>query len=103
MNNSHSSFFMISLVLCLIIPGGLYAADLEAGRVVSTQCAICHGPEGKGNGVPKSCIAGMEVEKFIKIINEYKSGTRKNVMMERFAKNLTEQDVENVAAYYATR
>lgn len=95
-------FSLISMSLCLLISTEIYAADVEAGRVVSTQCAICHGPEGKGNGAPKSCIACLDANTIIKHINEYKNGVRKNVMMERFVANLTEQDIEDVAAYYAS-
>lgn len=95
-------FRAISLATCLLISSGVYAADVEAGRVVSTQCAMCHGPEGKGNGAPKSCIACLDTNEFIKHLHDFKTGARKNVMMERFAARLTEQDIEDVAAYYTT-
>ncbi|WP_455208670.1 c-type cytochrome [Kaarinaea lacus] len=105
MNKRRLCFSVISMSLCLFISSGGYAADADAdaGRVISTRCAICHGMDGEGNGAPKSKISGMDVDKFIKRVNEYKSGACKNVMMERFTKNLTDEDIENLAAYYSTK
>lgn len=94
---------VITMSLFLMLSSEVYAADVEAGRVKSTQCAICHGDDGEGNGAPKSKISGMEVDKFIKHLQDFKCGARKNVMMERFAKKLSDEDIENLAAYYATK
>jgi cytochrome c553 len=103
MNKTSLYFILISMSLLQLTSTGAYAADLEEGRRAATQCAICHGVDGEGNGAPKSKISGMDVEVFIKRLNDYKCGERKNVMMERFTKNLTDQDIENLAAFYATK
>ncbi|MGD8592035.1 MAG: cytochrome c [Gammaproteobacteria bacterium] len=103
MNKTSLYFILISMGLLQLISTGAYAADIEAGRVAATQCAICHGPDGEGNGAPKSKISGMDIDIFKKRLNDYKCGERKNVMMERFTKNLTDQDIENLAAFYATK
>jgi cytochrome c553 len=103
MSNTRVRFRVISLCYVLLVSGGAYAADIEAGRLKSTQCAICHGDDGEGNGAPKSKISGMEVDKFIKHLQDFKAGARKNVMMERFARRLSDEDIENLAAYYATK
>jgi cytochrome c553 len=95
--------FFASMSFLLLISAFTYAADPDAGRVTATQCAICHGIDGEGNGAPKSCIACLSADEFKKHINDFKSGARKNVMMERFVKNLNDKDVENLAAYYATK
>ena len=103
MSSIRLCFGVISMSLFLFITNGAMAADLHAGKIKSTQCAICHGENGEGNGAPKSKISGMEIEKFIKLVNDYKTGVCKNVMMERFTKKLSDQDIANLAAYYATR
>ena len=103
MNKKRLCSILISISLLLLISRGAYAADADEGRVTATQCAICHGIDGEGNGAPKSCIACIDVDTFIKYINEFKSGARKNVMMERFVKNLSDKEIENLAAYYASR
>ena len=96
-------FSVFSISFSVLIPEGTYASDVEAGRVVSTRCAVCHGIDGEGNGVPKSKISGMEVDRFVKLINLYKSGVRRNYMMETLTKNLSDEDIQNLAAYYADR
>ena len=103
MNKTRLYIILVSMSFLLPISSGAIAADVDAGRVAATQCAICHGLEGEGNGAPKSKISGMDVDIFKKRLNDYKCGERKNVMMEKFTKTLTDQDIENLAAYYATK
>jgi len=101
MNKTRFYFILIPVSLFLQTPSGVLAADLEAGRVAATQCAMCHGADGKGNGIPGSSIAGMNTEVFKKHLRDFKSGVRRNVMMQRFVNRLSDEDCENLAAYYA--
>lgn len=103
MIRNYLCFSIISISLIQLNSSDAKAADVEAGRVISTRCAVCHGQDGEGNGVPKSKLAGMDVERFKKCVNEYKNGVRRNVMMERFTRDLNDQDIENLAAYYASK
>ena len=96
-------FSVFSMSLLLLISEGTYAIDVEAGRVVSTRCAVCHGIDGEGHGIQKSKISGMDVDEFIRLINLYKSSVRRNYMMESYTKDLSKEDIENLAAYYATK
>jgi len=102
MNKTNVSFIFISICLLLLV-SKTFAADVDEGRRTATQCAVCHGIYGEGNGAPKSCIACLDEDKFKKHITDFKSGARKNVMMERFVKYLTDQDIENLVAYYSTK
>ena len=78
------------------------AGDAAAGAEKAAQCSSCHGANGEGSGAnPK--IAGMDQDAFVKAMNAYKSGERKNMMMEMFAKKLTDQDNADLAAYYAAK
>lgn len=101
MNKKRFNIHIISLSLFLLTTGGALAADIEAGKVAATQCAICHGVDRRGNGIPGSSIAGMKVEVFIKHLRDFKTGSRRNVMMQRFVNRLSDEDFENLAAYYA--
>ena len=93
--------FTSALIMCL--PAGVFAGgDAAAGKEKAAQCTSCHGANGEGSGTPNTAIAGMDVGAFTKGISAYKSGERKNPMMEMFAKKLTDQDVADLAAYYAT-
>lgn len=78
------------------------AGDAAAGAQKAAQCASCHGANGEGSGNnPK--IAGMDQAAFIKAMNDYKAGARKHMMMEMFAKNLSDQDNADLASYYASK
>lgn len=101
MNTLSFFFISISISLFLLISNGALAADIEAGRVAATQCAMCHGADGNGNGIPGSAIAGMKAEVFKKHLLEFKNGTRRNYMMEMFVDRLSDEDFDNLAAYYA--
>ena len=102
MSEKNLSVIFISILLLIPISKS-FGADVEEGRRTATQCAVCHGINGEGNGAPKSCIACIDVHLFKKHVHDFKSGARKNVMMERFVKYLTDQDVENLVAYYSTK
>jgi cytochrome c553 len=103
MSTKRLCFSVNSLILLTIISNNAHTADIEAGRIKATQCAICHGIDGEGNGIPQAKISGMDVETFKQHIHDFQSGARKNVMMQRFVEKLSEQDIENLAAYFASK
>lgn len=103
MNKKQIWLGFVPSILLLPITSSVQAADLEAGRVQATKCAICHGINGNGNGAPKSKISGMDEALFIKHINDFRSGIRQNVMMQRFTRNLSDEDIRNLAAYYGSK
>ena len=77
------------------------AGDVAAGEAKAKACAGCHGANGEGKGKnPK--LAGMATADFVKAMGEYSSGARDNKTMARTAKKLSDDDVANLAAYYAS-
>ena len=80
------------------------AADIEAGRTIGeTQCAACHGKDGKSPidpSYPK--IAGQYPDYLVKVLGDYQSGARKNPIMGAIAKPLSKADIENVAAFFSS-
>ncbi len=94
---------IIATSLLFILPGSLLAAgDIAAGKTKSSSCASCHGVNGEGMGEnPK--ITGMAEGKFSQAIQAYKSGTKKHMMMEMMTKNLSDQDIADLAAFYASK
>lgn len=75
--------------------------DAAAGKAKAKTCAACHGAKGEGKK-SNPAIAGMEPAKFIKAMQDYASGARDNKTMARTAKKLSEDDIENLAAYFAS-
>jgi cytochrome c553 len=77
------------------------AGDAAAGKAKAGTCAGCHGANGEGKK-PNPPLAGMAEDKFVQAMSEYKSGKRANAMMKNFAAKLSDADVANLAAYYAS-
>lgn len=79
----------------------LAAGDPVAGKEKSATCAACHGFDGNGAGDQFPKIAGQVPGYFAETMREYQSGARVNEMMAGMVHALTEQDIEDLAAYYA--
>lgn len=75
--------------------------DATAGEAKAKSCAGCHGADGKGNA-SNPPIAGMDEAAFVAAMGDYESGARKHAMMKILAKKLNDQDIANLAAYYAS-
>jgi cytochrome c553 len=84
--------------------GGAVAADIEAGRKIGeSQCAACHGKDGKSPIDPSyPIIAGQYPDYMVKVLVDYQSGARKNPIMGGIAKPLSKADIESVAAYFSS-
>lgn len=77
------------------------AADAAAGKAKAAACAGCHGANGEGSG-PNPPLAGMPEAKFVQAMKDYKSGKRANPVMKNFATPLSDADMANLAAHYAS-
>jgi cytochrome c553 len=80
-----------------------HAADIEAGRTkVTTVCAACHG----GNGVSVSAnipnLAGQKAGYVTGQLEAFRAGKRKNEIMNAIANQLSNEDIENVSAFFAS-
>ena len=94
---------LIVAVLLSALSGAALAADgdIAAGRQKALQCQTCHGLDGMSKLPEAPHIAGQPVPYLIKSLNDYRQGVRKNEMMDVVAKELTDQDVADLAAYYS--
>jgi len=82
------------------------AGDVELGRAKAIYCGSCHGPDGKRD-VPlliggNSRLAGMEANKFVAALKAYRYGQRFHPMMQFFVMPISDKDMEDMAAYYAS-
>ena len=83
------------------------AGDVVAGKVKSVLCLGCHGVNGEGKVAAEQQpdyprLASQIPGYFIKSLNDYKKDIRQDPLMNVLAKSLTEADIANLAAYYAT-
>jgi len=86
--------------LMLAAGGALAGGDAENGKVLAADCADCHGEDGLGDEeVPG--IAGMDAAEHAKMLADFKSGAIDSEMVD-YVGELSEQDMADLAAYYAT-
>ena len=77
-------------------------ADLAKGQATSTNvCAACHTSDGSRGSPANPIIQGQHPEYLVKQLGEFKSGQRASPIMQGMAAALTEDDIRNVAAFYA--
>ena len=93
------------LVLIIGLMGSTVAAagDPDAGQAKSEPCKACHGPDGNSPTPAFPILAGQHADYMYIALKEYKSGVRKNAIMGAQAAGLSEQDMKDLAAYYASQ
>lgn len=77
--------------------------NAAAGKTKSASCAACHGPDGNGNIPLYPRLAGQHEDYLHKVLQDYQSGARKNVVMKGMATPLSAQDIADLAAYFASQ
>ncbi|NRQ43206.1 cytochrome c [Rheinheimera sp. YQF-2] len=78
------------------------AADLQAGKAKSAVCAACHGANGISIIPDYPNLAGQKVKYLQSSIKAYRDGERKNPIMSPMASGLSDADIANIAAYFAS-
>jgi cytochrome c553 len=76
--------------------------DPEAGKAKSTPCKACHGEAGISASPEFPKLAGQHADYMVVALRHYKLGKRKNPIMAGQVANLSETDMRDLAAYYAT-
>jgi cytochrome c553 len=77
--------------------------DVAAGKKTAATCVACHGADGNSADPNFPRLAGQHEDYLRKALHDYKSGERKNAIMNGMAKPLSDQDQANLAAYYASQ
>lgn len=86
--------------LCGVVGVAQAAGDVAAGKAKAEDCAVCHGDRGEGLEAPK--LAGQPEPELLKSMQDYKSGKRVDAAMKEAMSKLSDRDLANLAAYYAT-
>ena len=96
---------LIATIFILLLAAGSAQAggDAARGQDLSEECAMCHGDDGKGDEETPA-LAGMDEAAHVAALKGYASGAREDEsgMMADYASALSEQDMADLAAYYAT-
>ena len=77
--------------------------DAKAGEAKAAPCAACHGPAGNSFNPVWPKLAGQSAPYIVKQLKLFKGGERTDPVMSAQAANLTEEDMLDIAAYYAAQ
>jgi cytochrome c553 len=87
----------------VLLAGAALAQDLEAGRQVANMCRTCHGLDGKAAMPVAPSIAGEPAAYLAAQLDAFRSGARQQEMMSVVAAGLSDQQIADVAAWYAAQ
>ena len=90
-------------VLAVALPGVVVAADAAAGMQKAQVCIACHGPEGVSATPAIPSLAGQPAQFIATQLLMFREGKRKDPQMSPFAANLTNTDLNNIAAYFTAQ
>jgi cytochrome c553 len=100
MKRFHASLLIMTLATCAT--PAFAKGDIEAGKAKSVPCQACHGADGNAADPQYPRLAGQYHDYLERALREYKTGERKNPIMAGFATTLSEEDIVNVSAYFAS-
>jgi cytochrome c553 len=103
---------VLALLLTVALTGPVFAAeskaspakpDLKKGEATAAVCAACHTADGSRGSPANPILQGQHPEYLAKQLAEFKAGKRKNAIMQGFAATLSDSDMLNVSAFYASK
>lgn len=93
---------MIIFFLFIISLNGLSAGDIAKGKITAATCIACHGSKGMAANRLWPNLFGQNQPYLIKQLNDFKSGKRIDPQMSLMAKNLSDEEIQNVSAYFSS-
>ena len=79
------------------------AGDPVAGKEKAVQCQQCHGPDGNSPVPQFPKLGGQHAKYIVQALEDYQTGARQEPIMAGFSANLSKQDREDLAAWYASQ
>lgn len=99
--------FFLTLTASLLLLAGsdaLAGGNASRGLEKSQSCQACHGKDGNQAATPDTpVLAGQHAGYLEYALKQYRSGERKNAQMNGFASGLSDQDIADLAAWYASQ
>jgi cytochrome c553 len=104
MKTTFQTVLATATALFLILPTIASAkGNPVAGQEKSTTCLACHGDTGIPVDPNYPKLAGQHNDYIIKALSDYRSGKRTNPIMANFAAQLSNQDIEDLAAWFSSQ
>ncbi len=80
-----------------------FKPDLAKGQQLAAACGACHTQDGSRGSPANPILQGQHPEYLVKQLTEFKAGKRKNAIMSGMAAGLSEDDMKQIAAFYASK
>jgi cytochrome c553 len=77
------------------------AGDVEYGAYLAHDCTSCHRQSGASGAIPS--LVGLPAERLAQAMRDFRSGARDNPTMRTVARSLGDEEIEALAAYFATQ
>jgi cytochrome c553 len=99
---SRVTFLALGITAASLAATQTHAADVNAGKAKSAMCVSCHGPEGISMVDIYPNLAGQKEKYLLDSMKQYKNGKRENPIMKPMMAALSDADMANLAAFYAS-
>jgi len=94
---------ILSFFLAVFFTLPALAADSAAGEQKASACVSCHGPNGNSSNAQWPKLAAQQPTYLVNQLKAFKTGDRINSMMQSMAANLSNEDINNLAAYFSSQ
>jgi len=80
-----------------------FKPDMARAQKIAEPCTACHSADGSRGAPANPILQGQHADYLVKQLTEFKSGKRKNAVMQGMVAALSEEDMKHVAAFYASK
>jgi cytochrome c553 len=94
---------LLVIAAALAVGAVAHAGDPAAGKEKAKVCAACHGENGISQAPDFPKLAGQYNDYLVRVMNDYKTGARKNPIMAGQVANLKKEDIADLSAYFASQ
>jgi len=103
-NNMNKIQTSLTFALLSLVPAVAFSAgNAAAGQSKSVVCHACHGPTGQSVQPIYPNLGGQHQDYLVKSLQEFRNGRRQNAIMSGFAANLSDADIEDISAWFASQ
>lgn len=103
MNNSVFLRLLTGVATFFVVSGALAQGDAAAGKDKAQVCVACHGETGNGPLDEYPRLDGQYADYLEQALMDYRSGARTNAIMAGFSANLSDEDIADLAAWFASQ
>jgi len=96
-------FLLSGFLVSLLLHSPAHAAgDPQIGKAKAQSCVVCHGPMGISVNPGAPHLAAQPAVYLVEQMQDFRSGKRQNPVMSVIAKPLSDRDIQDIAAWYAS-